>query len=118
MNLDPDWVSRIKRTQAKNRNTLRDRLAQSASLSYWTTVENNLSHLMNHINTIGTEAAIPTRKKWRKMLYASACESYHLACGQETPRQMRAFAKGRQKLTAKNDKQNSGINENTMEVEG
>jgi CRISPR system Cascade subunit CasA len=34
------------------------------------------------------------------MLFSAACEAYRIACGQETPRQMRAFVKGLQKLSA------------------
>jgi CRISPR system Cascade subunit CasA len=101
--IDSDWKPRIKRTQANEQNTLKDRLAQTAFLSYWTTVENNLTFLMNHVEAIGTDAAIPTRKAWRNMLFSSACEAYRIACGQETPRHMRAFAKGWQKLTVARD---------------
>lgn len=93
--IDNDWEQRIRKDYS-----LKKRLAQTASLSYWTAVENNLQLLMSHIEAIGTDDAIPTRKKWRSMLYKSACDAYRVACGQETPRQMRAFAKGWQKLTA------------------
>ncbi len=54
---------------------------------------------MAHIEAIGTDAVIPTREAWRKMLFKAAIEAYRIACGQETPRQIRAFAKGWQKLT-------------------
>ncbi|MFH0775461.1 MAG: type I-E CRISPR-associated protein Cse1/CasA [bacterium] len=96
--IDKDWTPRVKRTQAKEQNTLKNRLAQTAFLSYWTTVEKNLPLLMAHIEAIGTDNAIPTRKVWRKMLFFVACEAYRVACGQETPRQMRAFVKGWQRL--------------------
>lgn len=102
-NIDNDWTPRVKRTQAKEQNALKDRLAQAAYLSYWTTVEKNLALLMNHIESIGTDDALPTRETWRKMLFATACDAYRITCGQETPRQMRAFAKGLQKLTTKKD---------------
>lgn len=98
--IDGDWQPRVKRTQAKDQYALKNRLAQTAFLSYWTTVEKNLSLLMNHIEAIGTDNAVPTRKLWRKMLFSAACDAYRVACGQETPRQMRAFAKGWQKLTS------------------
>jgi CRISPR system Cascade subunit CasA len=98
--IDIDWEKRVERTQAKERNSLKDRLAQSALLSYWTTVEKNLSLLMNHIEAIGTVAALPTREAWRKMLLSAACEAYQTACGQETPRQLQAFVKGWQMLIA------------------
>ncbi|MBP9013271.1 MAG: type I-E CRISPR-associated protein Cse1/CasA [Smithella sp.] len=108
--IDNDWAARIKRTQAKDQWKLRNRLAQAASLSYWTTVEKNLPLLMSHIETIGTDAATKTREAWRKMLYASACDAYRAACGNETPRQMRAFAKGWDSLTTKKNDSESDNN--------
>lgn len=101
--IDRDWKPRVKRTQAKEQNALRERLAQAAFLSYWTTVEKNLPLLMDHIKAIGTDDAVPTRDRWRKMLFSAATEAYRVACGQETPRQLRAFAKGLRKLTAIRD---------------
>ncbi len=109
--IDNDWKPRIKRTQAKKQTSLKNRLAETAFLSYWTAVERNLSLLMNHIEAIGTDAAIPAREAWRRMLFSSACEAYRIACGQETPRQMRAFAKGWQKLTTTRDEPEPEINE-------
>ena len=113
--IDNDWRPRVKRTQAKEQKALKDRLAQTAFLSYWTTVERNLPLLMNHIEAIGTDAAVTTRGAWRKMLFSAACGAYHIACGQETPRQMRAFAKGWQKLTTTRDEREFDTNE-TKEV--
>jgi len=113
--IDNDWKPRVKRTQAKEQNTLRDRLAQTAFLSYWTSVEKNLSLLMAHIEAIGTDAVESTCNAWRKMLFDVACEAYSIACGQDTPRQMRAFAKGWQKLTAKRDKPEADTNETNEE---
>jgi len=113
--IDSDWKPRVKRTQAKEQNALKDRLAQTAFLSYWTTVEKNLSLLMRHIEAIGTDAAIPAREAWRKMLFAAAFEAYRTACGQETPRQMRAFAKGLQKLKITRDEPESDTHETNKE---
>jgi CRISPR system Cascade subunit CasA len=114
--MDNDWKPRVKRTQAKEQNALKDRLAQAALLSYWTTVEKNLSILMNHIEAIGTDVAIPTRNVWRRMLFLSAREAYQITCGQETPRQMRAFAKGWQKLTMEWEKPESDTNQSKEET--
>jgi CRISPR system Cascade subunit CasA len=58
---------------------------------------------MSHIEAIDTEQAMPTREAWRKMLFATACDAYRIACGRETPRQIRAFAKGWEKLTKRKD---------------
>lgn len=113
--IDNDWKPRVKRTQAKEQNALKDRLAQTGFLSYWTAVENNLRLLMNHIGAIGSDAAMPTREAWRKMLFAAASDAYRSACGQETPRQMRAFAKGWQKLSATKDEPESDSNKTKEE---
>jgi CRISPR system Cascade subunit CasA len=99
--IDSDWTPRINRTQAKEQGKLKNRLAQTAFLFYWTGVEKNLSLLMAHIDAIGTEAAMPTREDWRKMLFLNACEAYRTANGQDTPRHMRAFSKGWERLTAR-----------------
>jgi CRISPR system Cascade subunit CasA len=115
MAIDNDWKPRVGRTQAKLQNALKDRLAQMAFLSYWTAVENSLPLLMAHIEAIGTDDAIPTREVWRKMLFSSICDAYRITCGQETPRQMRAFAKGWQKLAAMKDESESNKPENQEE---
>lgn len=115
--VDSDWNPRVKRTQAKEQSALRDRLAQKAFLSYWTTVELNLHLLMSHIEAIGSETAVPTRDAWRKMLFFAACEAYSVACGQETPRQIRAYAKGLQKLKQEKDETGNDINETMEEKE-
>ncbi len=109
--VDRDWRPRVERTQPRDRSALIDRLAGSAFLSYWTTVEKNLPLLMDHIEAIGTDAANPTKDAWRKMLRGAAYEAYRIACGQETPRQLRAFAKGWQKLTAARQESQVGSNE-------
>lgn len=90
-------------------------LGSTAIYHYWTSVEKNLAFLMIHIESIGTDDAVPTREAWRKMLFASACDAYRIACGQETPRQMRAFAKGWQKLTTKKDKPETDTQETKEE---
>jgi CRISPR system Cascade subunit CasA len=87
------------------------KLHSSATSHYWTAIEKQLPLLMTHIEAIGTDSAIPTREAWRKMLFFAACEAYKIACGQETPRQMRAFAKGWQKLTSTRDERESDNNQ-------
>ncbi|MGA1826033.1 MAG: type I-E CRISPR-associated protein Cse1/CasA [bacterium] len=103
--IDSDWNPRVKRTEAKKQHILKEKLAQTALLSYWTTVEKNLPLLMAHIEAIniGTDDVDPTLEAWRRRLFYAICEAYRIACGQETPRQMRAFTKGWQKLTAKRE---------------
>jgi len=114
--VDGGWEGRLKSAGPK-KGDLKVKLHAVATINYWTSVENNLSLLMGHIKAIGTEKAIPTREKWRKMLFASACEAFRISCGQETPRQIRAFAKGWQKLTKKRDKSEPDPSESNMEVE-
>ena len=110
--IDVGWEGRLKGA-GPGKWTLKTKLHSLATTHYWTTVEKNLPILMTHIEAVGTDAAIPTREAWRKMTFSSACEAYRLACGQETPRQMRAFAKGWQKLTVTRDKPEKNINETT-----
>lgn len=84
-------------------------LGSSATNNFWTSVEKKLPLLMSHIEAIGLEDAEPTRDIWRKMLFRAALDAYSTACGQETPRQMRAFAKGWQVLTNKKEKTESDM---------
>lgn len=86
-------------------------IGASATNIFWTSVEKNLPLLMAHIEAIGSEDAMPTREVWREMLFRAALDAYETACGQETPRQMRAFAKGWRVLTNKKDKMESDIRE-------
>ncbi len=99
---DGGWEGRLKGAGSGKA----ELLAKSHSIAtthYWTAVEKNLPLLMTHIEAIGSDSAMPTREIWRKMLFSTACDAYRIACGQETPRQMRAFAKGWGKLTSKKD---------------
>ena len=100
--VDHGWEGRLK-SAGVSKGALKAKLHALATTHYWTTVEKNLPLLMTHIEAIGSDAAIPTRDAWRKMIFATACAAYRIACGQETPRQMRAFAKGWQKLTTTRD---------------
>lgn len=86
-------------------------LYATASIHYWTTTEKNLPMLMAHIEAIDTDDASPTREAWRKMIFRAALDAYTIACSQETPRQMRAFAKGWQVLTATKNEEETEINE-------
>ena len=100
--IDGDWVNRLDRAK-QDKWALKARLRLSSTMFFWTAVERNLHLLMIHIKANGTENAIPSRDGWRKMLFVSALEAYRTVCGQETPRQVRAFAKGWKQLTAARD---------------
>lgn len=109
--IDGSWIKRLEST--KDKWVLKAKLHSIATTHYWTTIEKNLLLLMAHIEAIGTDNAIPTREAWRKMLFSTTCEAYRIACGQATPRQMRAFAKGWQRLTSKKNEAEPVTNEDT-----
>lgn len=100
--IDGGWDGRVK-SAGKDVGKLKTKLHSIATSHYWTSVEKNLGLLMAHIEAIGTDNAISSQQEWRRMLFKSVCDAYRLACGQETPRQIRAFAKGWQKLTSTKD---------------
>jgi len=91
----------------KKKNEIESRLLSialsTAMRHYWTAVEKKRSLLMAHVEAIGTNAKAveKTRDAWRKAVHGAARQAYALACGQETPRQIRAFALGLGKLFAK-----------------
>ena len=100
--VDHGWEGKLK-SAGPSKGELKSKLHAVATTHYWTTVETDLPILMAHIEAVGTDAAVSTREAWRRMLFSAAREAYRIACGQETPRQMRAFAKGWQKLTMMRD---------------
>ena len=104
--IDRGWEGRVKMAGAK-KNQLLGQLHATATRHYWTAVEKLKSLLMEHIETIGTnaEAVTKSNKLWKSVVRKAAYESYRLACGQETPRQMRAFALGWAKLVGKRNDQ-------------
>jgi CRISPR system Cascade subunit CasA len=95
--IDGGWEGQLK-SAGPAKGALKAKLHSLATVHYWTTVEKNLPLLMSHIAAIDTDAALPTRDAWRKMLFATACDAFRVACGCESPRRMRAFAKGFQRL--------------------
>jgi CRISPR system Cascade subunit CasA len=81
------------------RNKVKEKLKSKATRSYWTSIEKQCYLLMEHIDAWGnTELFEKTQKAWRSAIHKSAREAYIAACGQETPRQIRAFALGWGKL--------------------
>jgi CRISPR system Cascade subunit CasA len=95
--LDGGWEGR-KQSAGASRGELLAKLHSTATSHYWTTVEKSVSLLFRHVEALGTDDIEPTRSAWRKTLISAGIESYNLACGQETPRQIRAFTHGQQKL--------------------
>lgn len=113
--IDGGWEGKLKGA-GPGKGELKAKLHSIGVTNYWTAVEKNLPLLMTHIEAIGTDAAISTRETWRKTVFSAACDAYRAVCGQETPRQMRAFAKGWQKLTAKKNQPEPNT-QKTKEVE-
>lgn len=96
-NVDNNWDARCK-AAGKDKNALKRQLHSTATRHYWTAVEKYRHLLMAHIDAIGTDQIEPTQKAWRSAAHKAAREAYAAACGQETPRQIRAFALGWKKL--------------------
>ncbi|MFO0906317.1 MAG: type I-E CRISPR-associated protein Cse1/CasA [Pirellulales bacterium] len=95
--LDGGWEGRLK-SAGPSKAELRAKLHAVAATHFWTAVEKNLPLLMTHIESLGTDNAGATRSAWHKMLFISALDAFRTACGQETPRQVRAFAEGWKRL--------------------
>ncbi len=100
---DGGWEGRLEMTKPQDRWKLKEKLRAAAVHHYWTAVEKKRPLLMAHVEAIGTtgEAVKKTRDAWHKAVHGAARQAYALACGQETPRQIRAFALGLGKLFAK-----------------
>jgi len=99
---DGGWEARLEMIKPQDRRKLREKLRAAAAHHYWTAVEKKRPLLMTHMEAIGTtaEAVEETRDAWHKAVHGAARQAYALACGQETPRQIRAFVLGLGKLFA------------------
>jgi CRISPR system Cascade subunit CasA len=99
INLDKDWSKRLK---GKAGWAIRNKLHESATRHYWTAVEKLLPLLLTYVEAIGgdSDTVVKNKDTWRSEVHAAARDAYCLACGQETSRQMRAFALGRERLFA------------------
>jgi CRISPR system Cascade subunit CasA len=102
LEIDGGWEARLKMA-GPSKGQLKARLHSIATNHYWTTVERNLGLLMDFIAAIKCGNAPESPREWQTMLHMSAREAYQLACAQDTPRQMRAFAKGWKKLAFRVD---------------
>lgn len=97
----------------------------SATRHYWTAAEKLRPLLMAYIDTFelpqqtleemhfAAEKRETAQTVWRKAVRHAAYEAYRLACGQETPRQIRAYALGWEKLAGRK----SPSTENNQEPE-
>lgn len=123
---DGGWEGRLK--TAKDKSKLLAQLHATATRHYWTAIEKQRPLLMAHVDTKGmplqTEEQITVAAKkseetliaWRKVVHQAARQAYELACGQETPRQIRAYALGWAKLFAE-QQSNDAQEPETVETE-
>lgn len=101
-NLGDDWTERLKReADPRRRTVLRAQLESRATQQYWTHVEKLRPLLIAHVGAIGTERFEQVGKVFRREAHRAARDSYELACGQDNGRQIRAFALGWARLSAR-----------------
>lgn len=98
--LDGGWEGRIK-IAGPSKGELLAKLHGTALMSYWTRIEALRGFLLAHIEALDSDRAESTRDAWREMLWQTAREAYASVCGQETPRQIKAFTEGWKKLHSK-----------------
>jgi CRISPR system Cascade subunit CasA len=91
--MDPDWEQKLN-VAGKDKNKLRERLRSIATNHFWTAIEKNLPLLIAYTSSLEEDNIDEREKKWRRAVSRSARASYELACGRESPRQLRAFAMG------------------------
>jgi CRISPR system Cascade subunit CasA len=115
--IDKDWDNRIKRTEPKARQKLKNNLFSRATNHYWTAVEKQLPLLWKAVEAYGTNDLEPSQKEWRIVLWASARDAYRLVCGRDTPREMRAFAHGWEKLSTPLKREGENNDDETEEKE-
>lgn len=113
--IDPGWEGRLK-AAGSSKSMLKAKLHSIATTHYWTTVEKNLDLLMEFIKGLGSDEAVTKKKQWRQMVYSAALDSYQVACGQETPRQMKAFVKGWKVMTGYKQPQANPVDQDKMEA--
>lgn len=101
---DGGWKGRVEATKAQGK--LREKLRAIATKHYWTSAETLRPLLLAHIETLGTtaDAVEQSQVRWRKAVWAAAFDAYRLSCGQDTPRQIRAYALGMRRLTGESNK--------------
>lgn len=99
-NIDRFWDQRVEQMIPKERGALKSKLHSLAARAYWTAVEKQRHLLMACVDAMGTDRLEAERQVWRKALHKAARDAYMVACGQETPRQVRAFALGWKELFA------------------
>ena len=69
-----------------------------ATQHYWTAIETDRHLLHARVRSVNTEDLPVLQALWQASARRSARDAYDLACGKETPRQIRAYAIGYKKL--------------------
>jgi len=94
--VDPDWERRIKKDREAKK-----KLCTVATIYFWTSAEANLNLLINCFTKFGMDEFSTKIKEWQSLLFRAAEESFATVCGQDTPRQLKAFVKGWEVLHSK-----------------
>jgi len=90
--VDADWEQRVKASRDKW--ALLERLRSIATNHFWTAVEKSLPLLLAYTSCIGEKDKDTRKNLWRRTVHRAAREAYELACGRDSPRQLRAFTMG------------------------
>jgi CRISPR system Cascade subunit CasA len=97
-NIDGYWTTRSDPKKNTNAFQEKDILHAKATRSYWTAIEKQRGLLMAYVDVFDTEKSDEPKQAWRAAIHSAARSAYSASCGQETPRQIRAFALGWKKL--------------------
>jgi len=115
-NLDNFWDQRVEMA-GKDRNKLKAKLYSKATRFYWTAIEKQRHLLMAYIDVYDlNDKYKAAQKAWHDAIHKAARDAYISACGQETPRQIRAFALGWKKLFM--EKKPDTVNEDQQNTDG
>ncbi len=108
--MDADWSQKLK-AAGKDKRSLQERLRSIATNHFWTAMEKNVPLLLAYTASLGQNDNDRRKKLWRWAVHRSARNAYKLACGRESPRQIRAFAIGLREL----EREEAQNNENKEE---
>jgi len=101
LNYDGGWEGRLKNA-GPSKGEILFKLKYQASIHYWPLLENHKHLLTQAVEALDDPDRVDLiEKEWNSKVFQAALESYRLACEQESPRGMRAFALGWKVLTGK-----------------
>lgn len=90
--IDGGWTARVR--ASKDKTKLRSDLHVRATQHYWTAIEADRHLLHARVRSVNTKDLPVLQRLWQANARRSARDAYDLACGKETPRQIRAYAIG------------------------